>query len=58
MIKQKTFGCRISKDELDIWHLYSISVGYDSLSAFIRDSINGLIKAKKKPSREVIIVGE
>ena len=57
MVKQKTFGCRIEEDELAMWHLYSLSVGYDSLSAFIRDSINGMIKAKKKPSREVIIVG-
>ena len=58
MTKQKMFALRIEGDELEIWNLYSISSGYESLSAFVRDSINGLIKAKQKPSKEVIIVGE
>ncbi|KKM61909.1 hypothetical protein LCGC14_1527030 [marine sediment metagenome] len=58
MTKQKMFALRIEGDELEIWNLYSISIGYDSLSEFVRDSINGLIRAKQKPSKEVIIVGE
>ena len=58
MVKQKRFTLRIEGDELDVWNLYSLSTGYDSLSEFIRDSINGLIKSKHKPSKEVIIVGE
>lgn len=58
MTKQKRFTLRIEGDELDLWNFYSISVGYNSLSEFIRDSINGLISAKQKPSKEVIIVGE
>lgn len=57
MTKQKTFTLRIDEDELASWNMYSISVAYESLSAFIRDSINGLIRAKQKPSKEVIIIG-
>ena len=58
MTKQKMFALRIEKDDLEVWNFYSISVGYNSLSEFVRDSINGLIRAKQKPSKEVIIVGE
>ena len=58
MVKRKRFTLRIDEDELAIWNLYSLSVEYESLSEFIRDVINGIIKAKQKPSREVIIVGE
>lgn len=55
MKKQKIFGMRISEVEVEAWRFYSISIGYDSLSAFIRDSINGLIRAKQKPSKVFII---
>ena len=58
MVKRKRFTLRIDEDELAVWNLYSLSVEYESLSEFIRDVINGIIKAKQKPSREVIIVGE
>ena len=42
-------------DEKEIWMLYAINNGYDNLSEFVRDSINGLILAKKKPSKLIII---
>ncbi len=58
MVKQRRFTLRLEKNDFEVWELYAISIGYESVSEFIRDSINGLIKAKQKPSREVIIVGE
>jgi len=58
LTKQKRFTLRIDNDDLEVWNLYAISINYDSLSEFFRDSINGLIRAKQKPSKEVIIIGE
>lgn len=55
MKKLTTFGMRISEEDLEAWQFYSVSVGYDSLSEFVRDSINGLIRAKQKPSKVFII---
>lgn len=46
---------RINEDEKAMWYIYANSVGYNSLSEFIRDSINGLIKEEKKPSKIIII---
>lgn len=58
MDKDERFTLRISKNELEVWNFYSISVGYESLSEFIRDSISGLIDAEKKPSKIFIIKGK
>ncbi len=55
MDKQTRIGFRISQEDKDVWELYSISVGYESLGAFIRDSINALIRAEKKPIKLTII---
>ncbi len=55
MKKLRKFGMRISEEDLEVWRFYSISIGYESLSGFIRDSINGLIRAKQKPSKVFII---
>ena len=58
MPKHERFTLRLSNEDREDWDFYAISVGYKDLSNFVRDSINGLIKAKRKPSREVVIVGE
>ena len=55
MNKQTFFGFRINQEEKDAWFAYAFTHGYESLAAFIRDSINGLISNKKKPSKLVII---
>lgn len=55
MKKLRKFGMRISDEDLESWKFYSISIGYESLSEFVRDSINGLIRAKQKPSKVFII---
>ena len=55
MTKQKRFTLRIDEEELAHWNFYCISINYENLSEFIRDSINGLIKAKQKPSKVFII---
>ncbi len=58
MPKNEFFTIRLSNEDREHWDFYAISVGYEDLSKFVRDSINGLIKAKQKPSREVVIIGE
>ncbi len=55
MKKLRKLGMRISEEDLEVWRFYSVSIGYNSLSEFIRDSINGLIRAKQKPSKVFII---
>jgi len=55
MTKQTRFTVRMEEDMLEMWTYYSISSGYNNLSEFIRDSINGLIREKKKPSKIVVI---
>ena len=55
MDKDTFFGFRIKKEEKESWFVYALSHDYDSLAAFIRDSINALIQAKKKPSKLLII---
>lgn len=54
--KTTKIGIRINELEKEQWNYYAISIGYDSLSEFIRDSINGLIKEAKKPKKQIIIV--
>jgi len=54
-MKNDTLGIRISSEEKGRWYLYANEIGYDDLSKFIRDSINALIQAKKKPSKLLII---
>lgn len=54
--KDTFLNIRISSDEKGRWFLYANSVGYDSLSEFIRDSINGLITEAKKPEKKIVIV--
>ena len=58
MPKNEFFTIRLSNEDREHRDFYAISVGYEDLSKFVRDSINGLIKAKQKPSREVVIIGE
>ena len=54
-MKNDTLGIRINSEEKTKWFIYAHEMGYDDLSKFIRDSINGLILAKKKPSKLIII---
>lgn len=55
MDKETFFGFRINSEEKESWFVYALSQGYESLAAFIRDSINAIILAKKKPSTLLII---
>ena len=48
-------GFRINSEEKAMWCIYANKVGYDDLSKFIRDSINGMIEEGKKPSKVFII---
>jgi hypothetical protein len=55
MDKQERFTLRLSKNEKEAWNYYAFSIGYESVSEFIRDSINALISSKKRPSKLIII---
>ena len=54
-MKDDTLGIRINSEEKGRWYTYANEIGYDDLSKFIRDSINAIIQANKKPSKLIII---
>ena len=57
MTKEEILGLRISKEDKETWFSYAILNGYESISEFVRDSINTIIK-EKKPSKIIIIETE
>ena len=54
-MKNGIIGFRINSEEKEVWILYALKVGYDDLSKFIRDSINGMIEEGKKVTKVFII---
>ncbi len=54
-MKDDRITFRIKSEEKGRWFLYAHIVGYDDLSKFIRDCINGIIDANQKPSKVFII---
>ena len=57
MTKEEILGLRINKEDKEAWFSYAILNGYESISEFVRDSINTIIK-EKKPSKIIIIETE
>jgi len=55
MDKQERFTLRLTENEKESWNYYAISIGYESVSEFIRDSINAIIMGKKKPHKIIEI---
>ena len=55
MDKQERFCLRISSNDKETWSFYSISIGYESVSEFVRDSINAIINNKKRPNKILVI---
>ena len=46
---------RMTTSEKEIWEKYARKVGYENLSGFIRDSINGIITMGSRPKVQVLI---
>lgn len=55
MKKFERITIRISKDDKEKWFMYALSHNYDSLSDFIRDSINEKIVVKNILNKITII---
>lgn len=54
MTKQEILGLRISKEDKEAWFSFALLNGYESISEFVRDTINTIIKEKK--SKKIIII--
>ncbi len=54
MNKEEILGLRISKEDKEAWFSFALLNGYESISEFVRDSINTIIKGKK--SSKIIII--
>ena len=48
-VKNERIALRLAQWMVDKWNLYAISIGYNSISQFIRDCVNGIIDNKVKP---------
>ena len=52
-IKDTGFTVRIAQWMIDKWWIYAMSIGYNHLSEFIRDCVNGIIDSKMTPEKSI-----
>ena len=54
MSKREILGLRISKEDKETWFSHALLNGFDSISEFVRDTINTMIRGKK--TSKIIII--